>query len=634
MRGLLLVFSFLCALSVFSTVKAQAVMAVGTYGLASSAIFGNESSFGSSPALFVTEGVYEVQDGAITALASLRIQGGGSTALLTMQFDVGYTEAGLASFVMSDCVQNPIEGPSFGIDLCVAANSANGCATTINWGQATVNEPFPNRTLIVMAKFCGLEGTQMWQCGAIGGCDGVPPASNSKALPIGNFLLDGVAPPFVYPSQTNLVDLQNASLSAMNNFEYSLALSFAASGPTSILVKIYGAVVPDQNSELLFSLYNCSQSFSGPDGVDICSLLTLGGCEEPVADSQLDLDPPNNETAIQLPQWCLFYGTIQFKCSGTCEGPINRATSPTGIGFIPGNCLAFDGNVLQFNPDPSGCDINNLVVNQLTVNQLNSTNFTVVNQVVQNLTVVNQVVENQIVQQQVIIEQTITNQTVLEQTVVNQVVQTLNATNINIQFGETDEWRVNRLYMQDQQDLFYYNSGPIETFISFLDENGLPCGNAYNPGTGYPYPIPVTITLQRVGSLVNGLMTFDPSGNAAAQTGETTCTYIGTGPAQLPNFARPTAIVTGRSAGFLVYPDGTDTCTVNMRLLAGPTGRLYWLPHKSATSPCGTRDDLLASDTYTFNKNKNFIIGSDFLSVSPPGPINQFDFSYTLDNVD
>jgi len=220
-----------------------------------------------------------------------------------------------------------------------------------------------------------LQGTQLWQCGAVGGCNPVQRDLAEPALPIGNFLLDGIPPVFVYESpQSNLISLQNTTLTAFNNYEYMLMFSFA-SGPVSIIARIYGAVVVDQSSLLLFSFYNCSQAVGGgPAPIDVCTImLQAGGCETPVVDSQIDLNPPQNETAIQLTNWCDFFSTIQYKCSGTCQGPINRLVAPTTLGFNVGNCLAYNGATLSFSGSPETCQIPLIAVDEIVVNQLNVT---------------------------------------------------------------------------------------------------------------------------------------------------------------------------------------------------------------------------------------------------------------------
>lgn len=364
-------------IAALSATRAQGVLAEGTYGLASGASFSNASAFAISPSLLVTEGVLEVDALGVGVLTSLRVQDGlGNEALLTIQFDVGYSfVANVINMAIIECKENVLIGPGFGFSLCAAANSENGCSRSIGWGQGTVDEPFENRTLIIMSNMCSLQGTQLWQCGAVGGCNPVQQDLAEPALPIGNFLLDGIPPVFVYESpQSNLISLQNTTLTAFNNYEYMLMFSFA-SGPVSIIARIYGAVVVDQSSLLLFSFYNCSQAVSGgPAPVDVCTIMMqAGGCETPVVDSQVDLNPPQNETAIQLTNWCDFFSTIQYKCSGTCQGPINRLVSPTTLGFNVGNCLSYNGATLSFSGSPATCQIPLVAVDQIIVNNLNVT---------------------------------------------------------------------------------------------------------------------------------------------------------------------------------------------------------------------------------------------------------------------
>lgn len=320
-------------IAALSATRAQGVLAEGTYGLASAASFSNSSAFAISPSLLVTEGVLEIDALGVGVLTSLRVEDGlGNEALLTIQFDVGYSfAANVINMAIIECTENVIKGPGFGFSLCAVANTKTGCARSISWGQGTVDTPFENRTLIVMANFCGLTGTQLWQCGAVGGCDAVPADLAEPALPIGNFALDGIPPPFIYQSpQSSIIALQTSAMSVFNNHEYMLMFTFAA-GPVTIIARIYGAVVVDQASTLLFSFYNCSQAVNGgPAPVDVCVIMQAGGCETPVADSQIDLNPPQNETAIQLPNWCDFFSTIQYKCVGTCQAPVTRSSSGSG----------------------------------------------------------------------------------------------------------------------------------------------------------------------------------------------------------------------------------------------------------------------------------------------------------------
>ena len=587
-------------LVVLAECYAQDSMAVGTYGLASAASFSNSSAFVSTQTIVVTQGVLEITERGVQGLVSMRLTDGNSEVLLTLVFNIGYSSAANAANVaITSCTENVVQGNGFGFSVCAAANSENGCSRAIGWGQATVDVPFTNRSLIITANFCSLVGTQLWQCGAIGGCDGV--VTDELALPLGDYVLDGIPPAFVYESpQSNQVSLSTSTLSNFNNHEYLLMFTFIG-GTTNIIIRIYGAVVVDQSSKLLFSFYNCSQAtFGGPAPLDVCVLLNSGGCETSTADSQMDVTPPQNDTVIQLPQWCNFFGNLQYKCSqvGTCEGPINRASSASQIGFNAGECLAFNGNTLDV---VGGCSLDELTVNQLTVNQLNVSNMTVQQQTVVQQTILNQVV----------VQQTIENQTVVNQNIVNQTVEYLDAYDVIVQ----------RIFAGGRNSQFYLYSN-FDTTMQFLDENALPCGNAYNPGSGFPYPIPVTIQMERIGSLVHGLMTF--YNNASGETSVGGCTYFGTGPSAMPNFARPSQLVQGRSSPFMVY--ATGKCTMNMRMYVSSNGALYWLPYKPTSTSCG-----MGSNNYAFDSNTVYIIGSTFTD-SPPGPVNQFDFAYTLDN--
>lgn len=605
---------------------AQEKMAVGTYGLASIASFSNSSAFVSTQTIVATEGVLEVSEGGVQGLVSMRLTDGNSVVLLTLDFNIGYASAAdVANVVITDCTENTLQGNGFGFAVCAAANSENGCSRTIGWGQGTVNDPFTNRTLIITSNFCSLIGTQLWQCGAVGGCDGV--VSDELALPTGDYVLDGIPPAFVYENpQSNPVSLSTSTLSNFNNHEYLLMFTFVG-GTTSLIIRIYGAVVVDQSGRLLFSFYNCSQAvFGGPAPLDVCVLLNGGGCEVSIADSQIDLSPPQNDTVVQLPQWCNFFGNLQYKCSqvGTCEGPISRASAASQIGFNAGDCLAFVGDTLNV---VGGCSLDSLTVNQMSVNQLNVNNMTV-----QQQTVVQQSIENQIVQQQTVVQQSIENQTVIQQSIENQTTLFQNAV-----VTQTEDLFAQRIYFAGRTSQFYVYT-TLSIFLQFLDANFLPCGSAYNPGSGPPYPIPVTIQLERIGSLVHGLMTFES--NAAARTSVDGCNYFGTGPSQIPNFARPTQVVQGRTSQFLVVPgvlvpEASPTCTVSLRMIVRPNGNLYWLPYKPdlATQSCGVgvTDYVFGAFVEGFNATQNFFIGNSYPD-SPPTGANQFDFAYTLDN--
>lgn len=588
-------------LVVLAECYAQDSMAVGTYGLASAESFSNSSAFVSTQTIVVTQGVLEITEKGVQGLVSMRLTDGNSEVLLTLVFNIGYSPAANAANVaITDCTENTLQGNGFGFSVCAAANSENGCSRAIGWGQGTVDTPFTNRTLIVTANFCSLIGTQLWQCGAVGGCDGV--VENELALPTGDYVLNGIPPAFVYENpQSNAVSLSTSTLSNFNNHEYLLVFTFVG-GSTSLIIRIYGAVVVDQSARLLFSFYNCSQAtFGGPAPLDVCVLLNSGGCETSIADSQVDVTPPQNDTVIQLPQWCNFFGNLQYKCNqvGSCEGPINRASAASQIGFTAGECLAFSGDALNV---VGGCSLENLTVNQLNVNQLNVNNMTI--------------------QQQTVVQQSIENQTVLFQ---NSVV------------TQTGDLFAQRIYFAGRTSQFYVYT-TISIFLQFLDENFLPCGSAYNPGSGPPYPIPVTIQLERIGSLVHGLMTF--ASNAAARTSVDGCNYFGTGASQIPSFARPAQAVQGRTSQFLVVPgvlvpEASPTCTVSLRMIVRSNGNLYWMPYKPdlATQSCGVgvNDYVFGAFVEGFNATQNFFIGNSYPD-SPPSGANQFDFAYTLDN--
>lgn len=611
-------FALICVhLALNAACYAQSTMAEGTYGLASVAQFQNSSSFGSATAIVVTQGVYEVSNSGFQNLASLRLEDGrGNVVFMTVTFNVGYSSSSnLANMVITECVENNIQGNGFGFSVCTAANAENGCSRSIDWGQATVDTPFTGRTLIVMANFCGLQGTQLWQCGSLGGCDVVPSNSSVPALPVGNFVLTGSPPQFLYESpQVNPVSLTASTITDFNNHEYMLVFTFE-SEPVTIIARIYGAVVVDQNSELLFSFYNCSQSVSGgPAPVDICVITTSGGCEIATADSQFDLNPPNNETVVQLPQWCDFFGNLQYQCSGTCEGPINRQVTPAELGFTAGNCLEFNGDQLDVTGECTLPD--------LTIINLNVTNSTVQQQTVIQQTVVEQTVIQQNVTQQNVTNQFITQQEVTYQTIVNQTVI----------YQQSDDVIAERLYVGGRISQFYLYSN-VNTFMQFLDSNALPCGSEYNPGSGNPYPIPVTILLERIGSLVHGLMQFN--NDAAGITSPGGCTYFGTGPSQIPNFARPSQTVQGRVSPFMVSTDGSNICTINFRMTVGSNGAMLFLPYRNSGSTCGMGSSN-GPVMYGFNNDpagEAYFIGS-FLSptVTPPTGVNSFDFAYTINN--
>lgn len=602
---------FALLLAVLAKCYAQESMAVGTYGLASPVSFSNSSAFLSTQTITVTEGVLEVSERGVQGLASMRLADGNSIVLLTLGFNIGYSPAAnAANIVITDCTENTLQGNGFGFSVCAAANSENGCSRAIGWGQGTVDTPFTNRTLIVTANFCSLIGTQLWQCGAVGGCDGV--VEDELALPTGDYVLNGIPPAFVYENpQSNTVSLSTSTLSNFNNHEYLLMFTFVG-GSTSLIIRIYGAVVVDQSARLLFSFYNCSQAtFGGPAPLDVCVLLNSGGCETSIADSQVDVTPPQNDTVIQLPQWCNFFGNLQYKCNqvGSCEGPINRASAASQIGFTAGECLAFNGDTLNV---VGGCSLDNLTVNQLNVNQLNVNSMTI--------------------QQQTVVQQSIENQTVVQQNIENQTVLFQNAV-----VTQTEDLFAQRIYFAGRTSQFYVYT-TISIFLQFLDENFLPCGSAYNPGSGPPYPIPVTIQLERIGSLVHGLMTF--ASNAAARTSVDGCNYFGTGASQIPNFARPAQAVQGRTSQFLVVPgvlvpEASPTCTVSLRMIVRSNGNLYWMPYKPdlATQSCGVgvNEYVFGAFVEGFNATQNFFIGNSYPD-SPPSGANQFDFAYTLDN--
>lgn len=630
--------AFLLLSILASLASAQGPLAAGTYGLASSFGFSNSSSFSSitSSSLTATQAVFEVSDDSTLAIVSMILEDSfGHSARLSLSCNVGYTTDGSLTLSTEQCVTSE---NNFGGDLCSAARAANGCSRTYTWGQSTTDEPFANRTLILMDGFCGSNGVVAFTCGSVGGCNGV--SSNVLALPLGDYELYGLVGAFVYDSPlSDAITLSNMSLTMLNNFEYVAIYNFLTSGNANIVVKTFAAVVPDQNANLLFSIYNCSQSQS--QDVEVCALLeNNGGCEVTVPDSQIDLDPPNNLTLIQLPLWCNLFGVTQLRCSTTCEGPINRGSSPATVGFDAGNCLAFSGNTL--NVVPGGCELDTLVVNQLNVT---------------NAYIDNQQITNQTILQQTVVEQTVIQQTIEQQTVIEQNVENINASEIDsidiftITFQATQEnIDVSSIYNLTLSNIYntavktwngiqipfyekYFSSsvsfGWMETSGAYLD-----CGASYPP---YAYPLVGQLFLARNGNIVTG--TISPgapwAGNCGVSPYLASCWWFGTLAANtVPPHFRPAnggtpddASVVGVTPAFIVDPVA-PVCACSLRLTVTANGRLLWMPYRpagSATCCTDTGDYGFSAQVYALN--------SGFVGYFPDNSY-AFTFSYNLYDID
>lgn len=551
-----------------SLARAQGPLAAGTYGMPSGFGFSNSSAFTSisSSSISATQAVFEVNDASTTATTSMILEDNfGNSARLSIVSNIGYTSDGSLTLSTEQCITSE---NGLGIDLCAAARAANGCSRSYTWGQATTATPFPNRTLILIENFCGSNGVVAFTCGAIGGCNEVP--ENTLALPLGDYELYGLVGGFIYDSPlSDAITLSNASLSMLNNFEYVSVFSFLTSSGESILVKTYAAVVPNEDANLLFSIYNCSQSQS--TDVDVCSMLeNNGGCEVTVPDSQIDLDPPNNLTLIQLPLWCNIFGIVQLKCSTTCEGPINRGSSPAQVGFQAGNCLAFQGDILSV--ISNGCTLNSLTINELIVANQTVLEQTIVQQTVTNQTVVEQTIVQQTVVQQTIENQTVTQQTVLNQTVTNATVENLSVTNLYYGgvplIASTSYTTTMQFYQPTNVAPPYYAS----------------CGSQVANSA----PTTFTVTLQRVANTVFGQIVapvtpfinpqwaVDPS-NGCVFWGPTTL---------IPANFRPTQYMLDMmtAQGLLYDTNPTKNCFCTTEAHVTASGYILWTPYSDSTA--------------------------------------------------
>lgn len=589
MRLLLLSLLVCLALS-----RAQGPIAAGTYGLASEFGFSNSSAFNSiaASAVIVTQGVFEVNEASTTATASMMLtDNSGNEERLTVLFDVGYITDGSITLSPTQCLTS---GGTLGFDLCTAARASNGCSRTYNWGQSTVNNPFANKTIILLEAFCGATGVVAFTCGTAGACNAVP--ANTLALPNGDYELYGLVGDFIYgTSVSSAITLLNASLSTQNNFEYVAIYNFVTSTGDSMVVKTFAVAVPDQNSNLLFSIYNCSQSQS--TDTDICTLLeNNGGCEVTVTDAQMDLNPPNNLTVIQLPLWCNFFGVTQFRCSSTCEGPVVRASSPATVGFQAGNCLVFNGDIL--NVEQNGCSLQSL-----TIDQLNVTNANIQNQVITNQTIVEQTVVNQTVIKQTVVNQNTLNGNFSEITSNDIFTITFTATNINVDTGFiynlTNEYLYTNNLIVAGVPLFYEAISVSSSFLSFLSfvSTGIftLCGTQANTQAQNPYSIYIQrIGFQVMGTIINESPTtpyINPQWTVQNTVG---CPYFGLQTTNLPSRYRPTqyALQTTTAGLSLMDLNPANPCYCTLQGYITNGGTLYWAAAKStAGTSCCTGDN-------------------------------------------
>lgn len=641
--------STLALLLLVSLCAAQSYPAAGTYELASPTSFRNGSAFfeGNS-ALTVTEGLLEIVDNEVDIIIQLRIEAGGSEVLFTTGGQIGIASSGKIVLSLFSCTENILSGGGVGFSLCAVAQQANGCSNTLNWGQGTTNAPFANRTLIVMDGLCGIVGTQLWQCGSVGACNA---ASNPlPALPIGEYLLYGERPAFVLDNpQAVIPALINSSLTVQNSYEHLIIFDFQASAAT-VTVKLTGAAVIDTTGELLFSYSACSQANQGgPVVFQLCNVLdTEFGCESSVADAQIDVDPPENVTAILLGNaWCSFSGTFNYLCTGTCEGPVRNGAA-AALGIDAGNCLQFDGNVINFDSTEGGCSISGLNVSNLyvsfaTFNEIQVTEMQVTYVEVTEQTVINQTVVNQ----------TVENQIIIEQTVVNQNVTNLYVTNIIA--NETAEFLdltvTRNLFLGGSTTPFYFSSR-ITTYIMSFDDIGLPLfGNQGCLGPpveppSVPSELPVEIVIQRVGNYVSGYIDFGPMadaglGNCYAVAAQ--ATSFGTPTSAIPAVYRPVAEpVSGPHEewiGNFVSPTGPG-CQCDTQLIVSPTGSIRWMAVRrdaEGTDTCCQDDGQQfgfflpsnrANILYYFGSYPNIL--APIPGVTNPSNVDQYSFSYML----
>lgn len=400
----------------------------GFYSLSESAPFNNILI--NSSIIAERGGYFDVSVGGLTLTAQLNLLDTNSdqTTLFTIQMNVGYDNGKLVlSYAPQGCIQN--NGNSgFSVNLCTVLNSQRGCSGSFNWAQATDTS---NLQFILIEGFCGLAGTQAFICHDAISCNAIPA---QFAFPNGTFSLYSTPPvlqdPLVSDFNNLIVQQITATINGNGNYFPMTYISiYTAVNPAIKLQTQFNVRVGIQDTgAYLFAIDNCltkalnnSAAFFDPCTAFMYSPL---GCATSVYTNQFDANPPNNLTVIQIPGFCNAAGNIQLRCITSniaCGAPIT--TKDGNIIVDAGNCLQFNGNILNF---VGGCSVtNNVTFQGVTVNQLSVQQLTVQNETVfQQLSVQQLTVQNQTVLQQTIINATIVNQTVQYAVIKEEVVLT------------------------------------------------------------------------------------------------------------------------------------------------------------------------------------------------------------------
>lgn len=577
LRLLLIGLAFLVTLCV-----AQKVLPPGDYVLVGPAqvIIGYKND---SLSVSVVEQQLAVNDNGIQAIWSTRMQYfspnfGTVQALVTLSLVASIAPSGNLLLAVDACLQNDLE-TQFTAAMCPFFLTSAGCVgNEFIYSQADLGE-YVNQTAIAIQNMCGVNAVLVFSCLGEDVCAGPLPGFG-PALPSGAFALYGPTPNFNFPANVNPILNAYDVVVADNNCEITIDIGLYVIEPTPLQgnVSISGFAFEAPSGQTLFSFVDCTEY--GITG--LCTSL-IGACSAPYTVSQVNLDPGNdtyNDTLLIFGKtFCGLQGAIQSLCfDGECELPLSSGSSGS-LGFTAGNCLDFDGTVLDV---VGGCTVSIFNIGNSTVENQVVSNQHVVYQLVDDSVVTNQNVTLQRVEQQIVASSNVTDQTVTTQYFTTQYGDTQT---VNTQFVsdsivgiETISESANQFFGDYLGGLFPFWSAPQNFVMGFklvADYSGstpILCGD-----TGLDV---YNVWVQRVANFVTGWMTLTSN---IAHAGFSGCAYYGSVSGALGVDFIP-ALAGGGGITQLIQDANGGGCFCELSMTVMGSGVVYFNALKSVDS--------------------------------------------------
>lgn len=633
----LVVFALFCVIA-----NAQ-VLPEGAYNIANQGgMYFNASEVAS---VYINQQLFEVAaDGvSITWSTRMNTQNAGENvqALVTLAMIASAVEpSGNLIFSITECLQNNLD-TRFPYDMCTFLYSPLGCTgVEFVYGQADVDIGFVNQTLIVINRMCGLVGSSAFICQSAHACSSpVNISSSGKSLPHGEYDLYGPGfVPFTSPGLSNVL-MRNSNITVNTN-THSITLFIDVSVSAPISKALYGAsmrfdgyIVNAGSGGFVMSFTDCIQFSFTPSTPPLCGAFMIDGIiQGQFSVPQIDLTPQNttaNNTLLIFFGFAGISGALQVRCiNGACGAPISQGD--TNAGFLAGNCLKFNGQILNVDTTGSSC-----LLEDVTVQNLFVTNQTVQNQVINSQTVLNQTIIQQTVTEQTIVQQTVVNQTTINQnninqTTVNQVVTNQNVSNQNVAAATIDQLNVDSLVVTQMRfaaDGYTFKSGPATYVQTFGFMSGYDTGGGVLTCAGASGSLSFSITVERVGTFVSGFMKLNSFVGAPIVSDN--CDFFGmiSGTLLPIDFLPANTGMGGYSFPFIQDQHASPPCFCSLIPIVNKFGSLYFKALATANGvTCCT-----GGNSEGFDAGGNYVIQSSNYFSGAAG-VDSYPFYYNTNS--